>query len=81
MTITFPHKVSIVFEELSIGRSNSDCHDDWLDVYDGNESDSDLIKKICGDHIPSPLESTGNSLTLTFNTDDSFVFRGLNLEI
>ena len=77
-TITFPHKVSIVFEDFDVGY-HSDCSDDWLVVRDGDQSDSDLIEKLCGDDIPSPLESTGNSLTLIFNTDVDHNYKGFQI--
>lgn len=67
VTLTFEGRVSIDFEYFGV--DSQDC-DDWLEVHDGINSDSPLIgEKLCGDNIPtSPMESSGNSMTLIFHS-------------
>ena len=68
VTITFSGKVSIVFEDFDLYYRER-CDYDWLEVHDGNSSESDMIgEKLCGPWNPSPRESTGDSMTLVFQT-------------
>ena len=70
MTVTFEGKVSIVFEDFEVGY-DGDCRANWLAVHDGDSSDSPWIgSKLCGNDIPSPMNSTGDSMTLVFHSDD-----------
>ena len=66
VTITFETRVAIVFEKFSLFYVGWD----WLEVYDGVSSNSDLIKTLDGDDIPSPITSTGTSLTLVFHSNN-----------
>ena len=67
VTLTFGKRVIIVFEEFALDTLH--CHD-WLEVHDGDNPDSDVIgERLCGDDIPSPIESSGNSMTLVFHSD------------
>ena len=69
VTLTFTGKVSIRFEDLNV-----ECDvlpiQDWLEVRDGNSSNSPMIgdKIYCYD-FPDPMKSTGNSLTLVFKSN------------
>ena len=78
ITMSFTGKVSIRFETFSVQRQgfNFFCPDDWLEVRDGNSSNSTMIgDKLCGNKddandIPDPMKSTGNSITLVFTSGD-----------
>ena len=79
MTITFGGRVLLVFESYDLQPGYS-CEYDWLEVHDGNSSESELIGfKLCGNDIPRPLESSGNSLTLLFHSDSSGTFQGFRI--
>ena len=66
VVFTFENRISIEFKEFNLGGTYVD---DWLKVYDGNSTESDLIgKKLNGKYLPHPIESTGTSMTLHFNT-------------
>ena len=72
LTISFEEdqRVLIEFESFDTEMIHDNCFD-YLNVHDGNSSSSNLIRsQLCGDTIPSPINSSGNSLTLIFNTDD-----------
>ena len=70
VTLTFGDRVSIVFEYFSVGFYFTGHLDDWLELHDGDNPDSDLIgKRLRGDNLPSPVESSGNSMTLVFHSD------------
>lgn len=81
VTISFEGRVSIEFEYLDLQPTYTDhCDDDWLEVRDGESSDSEMIgDKICGEEIPQSIESTGNSITLVFHSDDSWEQTGFRI--
>ena len=67
-----------MFKDFDVGFS--DCNDDWLEVHDGDSSDSPLIgSKLCGYDIPSPMNSSGDSMTLVFHSDDYSSYRGFKI--
>ena len=79
VTMEFSGKVSIVFENFDV-LDSGDCYLDWLEVHDGNSSESDIIgEKLCGYTNPSPLESTGDSMTLVFHTSRDYSHRGFKI--
>ena len=71
---THPGSVSINFEDFNL-QYDSSCQYDWLEVRDGNSSESKMLgDKLCGDNIPDPIVSTGQSITLLFKSDASYNF-------
>ncbi|XP_046376237.2 cubilin-like [Haliotis rufescens] len=54
------------------------CVKDYISVYDGPTASSPLLKYICDSMTPT-LQSTGSSLTVTFQTDDRSVDKGFRL--
>ena len=78
ITITYleGQRVAIDFLEFDLGRS---CYD-WLEVRDGNKTTSPIIRqRFCGGDIPDPIVSSGNSVTLVFNTWFSYRHSGFVL--
>ena len=89
VTLTFETRVEIVFEDFELEKGlepddpsmPEDCKFDWLEVHDGVENGSDLIgEKLCGNSIPSPIESSGNSLTLVFHSDGGLNKKGFKIK-
>ena len=82
VTLEFGGKVSIVFEDFDVldNGVKHDCYYNWLEVYDGNSSESNMIgEKLCGRTNPSPLQSTGDSMTLVFRTKYNSSYRGFKI--
>ena len=74
VTLIFDERVSIEFESFDIQGNTveNSCNYDWLQVHDGNSSDSETINsKICGYDTPSPMNSSRHSLTLVFHSNSS----------
>jgi len=66
VTIKLKERVLIVFQEFDV-QSCDDCSCDWLEIHDGETSNSTMIgEKLCRTELPSPVNSTGNSMTLVF---------------
>jgi len=73
VTITFEAGVTIEFQDF-----NTESDYDYLRIYDGGSTNSHLIRTIDGHSIPSPVYSTGNSMTLNFQSDSSNGDRGFS---
>ncbi|NXD09529.1 PAMR1 protease, partial [Nothocercus nigrocapillus] len=54
------------------------CQYDYLEVRDGDNLDSRIIKKFCGNERPPPIRSTGSSLHVLFQSDGSKNFDGFH---
>ena len=83
ITITFSDSPTVLVEfnpQFGI-ESHSTCQYDYLSVYDGPDTGlSPLIgSKLCGTTAPAPIQSTGNSMTLLFQSDGSVT--GVGFEI
>ncbi|KFQ17549.1 Inactive serine protease PAMR1, partial [Merops nubicus] len=54
------------------------CQYDYVEVRDGDNLDSPIIKKFCGNERPPPIRSTGSSLHVLFQSDGSKNFDGFH---
>ncbi|NXW07896.1 PAMR1 protease, partial [Fregetta grallaria] len=54
------------------------CQYDYVEVRDGDNLDSQIIKKFCGNERPLPIRSTGSSLHVLFQSDGSKNFDGFH---
>ncbi|XP_008637606.1 inactive serine protease PAMR1 isoform X3 [Corvus hawaiiensis] len=52
------------------------CQYDYVEIRDGDNLDSRIIKKFCGNERPPPIRSTGSSLHVLFQSDGSKNFDG-----
>ena len=69
-------RVSVEFLNFDI-ESHNRCTWDWLEIRDGSTSSANpLGSKMCGNQLPGPITSTGNSLHIHFHTDGSVVKSG-----
>ena len=84
VTIRFSDSPSVLieFESTFNIESHSSCGWDYLEVRDGPSASSNVIgSKLCGDldPVPTPIQSTGNSMTLIFHTDGSVTRSGFKI--
>ena len=72
--------VNITFEAFNV-ETDEDCSYDYLAVFDGNSTSSSMIgSKLCGSSLSgTTLQSTGNTMTLYFHTDDGQTRNGFKL--
>ncbi|NXO68242.1 PAMR1 protease, partial [Phainopepla nitens] len=54
------------------------CQYDYVEIRDGDNLDSQIIKKFCGNERPAPIRSTGSSLHVLFQSDGSKNFDGFH---
>lgn len=56
------------FSLLSL-ESDHSCRYDYVEVRDGDDLDSPVIGRFCGDQLPRPVKSSGNHLHILFTSD------------
>ena len=73
--------IELDFVELDL-EYNSACRYDWVEIRDGDKSNSSLIgNKLCGNQTPQPIRSNGNQLYVQFRSDGSVTKKGFNIEV
>ncbi|NXY67496.1 CUBN protein, partial [Glareola pratincola] len=60
----------IQFEQFHL-EYHPKCNFDYLAVYDGNSSSAKQLGKFCGNQIPEPIRSSGDSMYVKLRTDGS----------
>lgn len=48
-----------------------DCEYDSVEIRSGLDAESKLHGTFCGGQVPQPITSEGNTLRITFNTDNT----------
>ncbi|XP_053323809.1 uncharacterized protein LOC128497671 [Spea bombifrons] len=66
--------ISLIVEEHTI------CQYDHVLVYDGKESDGQLIGRFCGLQVPSQLQTTSNIMTVIMRSDSTEELAGILVE-
>lgn len=75
--IRFPQeqRISLEFLAFNVKKNSQGCNEDWVEIRDGNDANATLIgQKFCGEKIPVPIVSSGNTLSVYFRTDGSTSF-------
>ena len=71
----------IEFDQQYEIENHSSCNYDYIEVRDGPSLDSNIIgnERLCGPTAPTPIKSTGNTMTLLFHTDYSVTKTGFKI--
>ncbi|KAM4028087.1 cubilin isoform 1-T1 [Anomaloglossus baeobatrachus] len=67
--------LEIDFQHFDL-ESHSNCNNDYLAVYNGNSTNSNLLQKLCGKTLPAPIRSTANAMYVKLRTDSSMSYSG-----
>lgn len=74
-TIEAPHGKFITLEFRDSfnmeGEDPEKCENDYLEIRDGPQGYSRVLKKLCGSKSPDKVVSTGNALWLKFHSDEN----------
>ncbi len=62
--------IQLRFADFNIDPSTN-CEYDYLEVFDGESSASPSLGKFCGRQVPDLLQSTGDKIHVTFQTDNA----------
>ena len=72
--------VLIKFIQFDIEYQTS-CIWDWVEIRDVPSNSSNQVgSKLCGETIPNPIPSTGNTLTVIFHSDEAGVRSGFKMK-
>lgn len=72
--------VRLTFEDFQL-EFDEVCGYDDLSVYEGNSASSTLIRRVCGDSLPSPIQSASNKMFIQFLTDKDTGYYGFKAKI
>ena len=56
------------------------CRHDSLIFYDGEDTDSPVLKHVCGEHDTITILSNNSTMLVTFTTDESIEKTGFKME-
>ncbi|XP_062489682.1 cubilin isoform X1 [Pezoporus occidentalis] len=71
--------INLTFTSFTLeARSAQTCRYDYVQLYDGDNENANLVGTFCGSTVPAPFLSTRNSLTVKFFTDSSVEREGFN---
>ncbi|KAM8967664.1 cubilin [Pelodytes ibericus] len=71
------HRVSLNFTDFDIEHHNS-CTYDSISVYDGENSEAELLQVLCGNQLPSAILSTQNTMFVHLQSDTSQQHKGFS---
>uniref|UniRef100_A0A8B9GL35 Cubilin n=1 Tax=Amazona collaria TaxID=241587 RepID=A0A8B9GL35_9PSIT len=71
--------INLTFTSFALeAPSAQTCRYDYVQLYDGDNENANLVGTFCGSTVPAPFLSTRNSLTVKFFTDNSVEREGFN---
>lgn len=68
ITAEYTNHITLLFSTFELEESPG-CHYDYLEIYDGRNSNSPLLGKYCGMNQPGPLTSSSQSIFMKFISD------------
>ncbi|XP_077483788.1 cubilin-like [Amblyomma americanum] len=74
---TAGERLRLRFERFEL-ESHPNCRWDALEVFDGSDDRSPLLRRACGDSLPPPVTSTGSTLYVRFKTDENTRLQGFS---
>ncbi|XP_060066889.1 suppressor of tumorigenicity 14 protein homolog [Ylistrum balloti] len=70
--------ITLTFNDFDLEK-DTNCHYDYLKLYEGSSAHAQLMGTYCGITYPSKITSAGNQLYIRFHTDDSEGAAGFNI--
>lgn len=56
--------------------SSSNCQTAYVEVYNGNSTESDLVGRFCGSEIPFTMYSTANEMFIVYKSAPNGLSKG-----
>lgn len=72
-------RIEIEFTVFDLETHNR-CRFDYLEIREGDNSEGQLIRRLCGQDIPGSIISKGNKLWIKFRADSSFTGQGFRAQ-
>lgn len=76
-TVTDGHRVKLEFEEFEL-EPHQECTYDHIEIFDGTSTNSRNLGRFCGNKIPPPTYSSGNTMFMIFYSDASVQRKGFS---
>ncbi|CAI9722917.1 1 isoform X1 [Octopus vulgaris] len=76
-TVTDGHRVKLQFEEFEL-EPHQECTYDHIEIFDGDSINSQSLGRFCGNKIPHPIYSSGNTMHMIFYSDASVQRKGFS---
>lgn len=76
-TVTDGHRVKLEFEEFEL-EPHQECTYDHIEIFDGTSTNSRSLGRFCGNKIPPPTYSSGNTMFMIFYSDASVQRKGFS---
>uniref|UniRef100_A0A8C5PBH1 Cubilin n=1 Tax=Leptobrachium leishanense TaxID=445787 RepID=A0A8C5PBH1_9ANUR len=67
--------LEIQFDDFDL-EPHETCRNEYLAVYNGNNTNSQLLAKHCGNRLPAPIISTANNVYVKLRTDNFLEYSG-----
>ena len=58
---------------------NPRCANDFLEIFDSQKPNAESLGRFCGENIPGIIESSGNTMLITFKSDEDIQRTGFKL--
>ncbi|KAI0218613.1 Ovochymase-2 [Lamellibrachia satsuma] len=72
--------VQLYFKRFELEASmGSGCHYDRINIYDGSDATAKLMHSLCGSNLPGNVTTTGNTVFVTFTSDNTRVYPGFRI--
>ncbi|XP_068094350.1 cubilin [Hyperolius riggenbachi] len=68
-------QIEIQFEDFNLD-SLASCNNDYLAVYNGNNTNSALLRKLCGQTLPPPIRSSASDMYVKFRANNIMSYSG-----
>jgi tolkin protein len=65
------YRITINFTHFDLEGNNQDCEYDFVELRSSIDDDSKVHGTFCGSVVPQPITSDGNTLRITFTTDNT----------
>ena len=76
-TVTDGHRVKLEFEEFEL-EPHQECTYDHIEIFDGISATSRSLGRFCGNKLPPPTYSSGNTMYMIFYSDASVQRKGFS---
>lgn len=80
VTATIGHVIRLKFIYFNLERADSRCLNYYVEVFDGNSTDSTSLGRFCGYSHPEILESSSNDMLVVFKSDSKVLRTGFKAE-
>ncbi len=78
ITVASGQAVTLAFDDFELEGNTQSCSYDYIEVFNGLESDAPSFGRFCGNTAPQGIASTGNTMRVVFTSDGSVAFGGFS---